>query len=163
MKIKPLVISIIVLVLIIAGGLYLITTDDVKVAVDNMTSTSAASEATTPETTTQNPQITANTAPGSYVDYSSSILADTKGTKLVFFHAPWCPQCRELDATIKAGSIPSGVTIIKVDYDSNQALRKQYGVTLQTTVVKLDDNGNFVKKFVAYDSPNLNSVIKELL
>jgi thiol-disulfide isomerase/thioredoxin len=101
--------------------------------------------------------------PGAYVDYSPSVIAATPGTKLLFFHASWCPQCRALDADIKASGVPSGITIIKTDYDSNQALRQKYGVTIQTTIVRVDDNGNFIAKYVAYDDPTLAAVLKGVL
>ena len=96
--------------------------------------------------------------PGAYVEYSDAALAQAKGTKLLFFHAPWCPQCRELDASIQSGTIPDNLTIFKVDYDTNQALRQKYGITLQTTVVQIDDAGGKVKSFVAYDSPTFDAV-----
>lgn len=102
-------------------------------------------------------------ATGAYVDYSSGVIASTTGTKLLFFHASWCPQCRALEADIKKQGVPGGVTIIKVDYDTNQALRQKYGVTLQTTIVKVDDNGNLVKKYVAYEDPTLDSVKANVL
>ncbi|HKX73540.1 MAG TPA: thioredoxin family protein [Candidatus Saccharimonadales bacterium] len=102
-------------------------------------------------------------APGVYADYSDEALKTTSGTKVIFFHAPWCPQCRELDKSIKVGSIPPDVTIFKVDYDSNQALRKKYGVTIQTTLVKVDDTGALVKKYVAYNKPDLQALIENLL
>jgi len=115
----------------------------------------------TVEANTQNPtSSTTTTKPGAYVDYSDSVIANTGGIKLLFFHAPWCPQCRALDASIKAGPIPDGTTIIKTDYDSNQKLRQKYGVTVQTTIVRVDDSGNLVKKYVAYDKPTLENVIK---
>ncbi len=101
--------------------------------------------------------------PGKYVDYSQNVIATTAGTKLLFFHAPWCPQCRALEADIKSKDIPTGVTIIKVDYDSNQQLRKKYGVTIQTTVVRVNDNGELIAKYVAYDEPTLASVTANLL
>lgn len=89
-----------------------------------------------------------------YVGYSEADFAKTDGTKLLFFHALWCPQCKALDSDItKNISSDSGVTIYKVDYDSNQALRQKYGVNLQTTVVKVDSSGNLVKKYVAYNEP----------
>ena len=97
-------------------------------------------------------------APGTYVDYSDTALAEAKGTKLLFFHAPWCPQCRELDASIRASALPDNLTILKVDYDTNQALRQKYGVTLQTTIVQVDTAGEKVKSFVAYDSPTFAAV-----
>jgi len=104
-----------------------------------------------------------NTVAGRYVDYSESIIANTTGRKILFFHAPWCPQCRQLEKSITTGVIPENTTIIKVDYDSMQSLRQKYGVTLQTTLVLVDDAGQLVKKFNAYDDPSLNRVVQELL
>lgn len=101
--------------------------------------------------------------PGTYVDYYEGIIANTAGTKLLFFHASWCPQCRTLESDIKASQIPGDVTIIKVDYDGHQALRQKYGVTIQTTLVRVDDSGNAIKKFVAYQDPSLDAAIKNLL
>lgn len=102
-------------------------------------------------------------AAGSYRDYSESAFSATSGTRLLFFHAPWCPQCRLLEASIQASTIPSGVTIFKVDYDSNQSLRQKYGVTIQTTVVRVDDSGNLSEKYVAYDDPSFANVAENLL
>ena len=101
--------------------------------------------------------------PGKYADYSDTVIASTTGTKLLFFHAKWCTQCLALEKDILAKGLPSNLTIIKVDYDTNQKLRQKYGVTLQTTFVKVDDNGNLVQKYIAYDQPNLDAVIKNLL
>lgn len=100
---------------------------------------------------------------GNYVAYSADAIAAANGTKVLFFHAPWCPQCKALDASIKAGPIPANTTIIKVDYDSSQALKQKYGVTTQTTLVLVDDNGNLVKKYVAYSTPSLSALITNLL
>jgi thiol-disulfide isomerase/thioredoxin len=102
-------------------------------------------------------------APGEYVDYREGIIAETSGTALLFFHAPWCPQCRALESDIKTKGVPEGVTIIKVDYDSSQKLRQEYGVTIQTTVVRVDKDGKLVEKFVAYDEPSMAAVAEELL
>lgn len=100
---------------------------------------------------------------GAYVDYSEELVASTSGTKVLFFHAAWCPQCRQLESEIKAGSLPEGTTIFKVDYDTSQALRQKYGVTLQTTLVKIDDQGNLVEKYVAYDDPTLTALKQNIL
>jgi thiol-disulfide isomerase/thioredoxin len=106
---------------------------------------------------------TAQTAPGAYIDYAAEVIGATNGTKILFFHAPWCPQCKALETSIKAGPIPANTTIIKVDYDSNQALKQKYGVTTQTTLVLVDDNSNLVKKYVAYSTPSLSALISNLL
>lgn len=101
--------------------------------------------------------------PGVFEDYQEGLVASTDGVKLLFFHAPWCPQCRMIEADIKSEGVPNGVTILKVDYDSNQALRQKYGVTLQTTFVEVDDNGDEIEKFVAYNEPTFDSVKANLL
>ncbi|HET9411725.1 MAG TPA: thioredoxin family protein [Candidatus Saccharimonadales bacterium] len=101
--------------------------------------------------------------PGSYVEYKDGVIDQAAGTRLLFFYASWCPQCRALDADIKKRGVPDGVTIIKVDFDANQALRQKYGVTMQTTVVRLDSDGNLAKKFVAYNEPSLQAVLDSVL
>jgi thiol-disulfide isomerase/thioredoxin len=101
--------------------------------------------------------------PGQYVDYSPELVSSTPGEKLLFFHAPWCSQCQALEEDIEASGVPDGVTIFKVDYDSNQDLRQQYGVTIQTTMVKVDDNGDEIESYVAYEDPTLDNVSAALL
>ncbi|HET8671703.1 MAG TPA: thioredoxin family protein [Candidatus Saccharimonadales bacterium] len=109
------------------------------------------------------PEDRSASTPGKYVDYREEIIAETSGTILLFFHASWCPQCRALESNIKAKGVPAGVTIVKVDYDSNQILRQEYGVTIQTTVVRVNKDGGLVEKFVAYNDPSLKAVVEELL
>ena len=55
------------------------------------------------------------------------------------------------------------MTVLKVDYDSNQALRQKYGVTLQTTFVEVDKDGNEIEKYVAYNEPTFDSVKANLI
>jgi len=100
---------------------------------------------------------------GAYVDYDESAIAAAKGTVLLFFHAPWCPQCRSIESDILADGVPAGVTIVKVDYDSNQNLRQQYGVTLQTTFVEVDSTGSELQKYVASENPTLAAVVAAML
>jgi thiol-disulfide isomerase/thioredoxin len=106
---------------------------------------------------------TPGTQPGIYKDYSKTAVENTSGTKLLFFHAPWCPQCRAMEESITNDGLPNGVTVFKVDYDSNQALRQQYGVTIQTTFVNIDDDGNKIASYVAYEEPVFSKVEAELL
>lgn len=106
---------------------------------------------------------TSNITKGEYVEYTEEGFVSTRGTKLLFFHAPWCPQCRALDESIKTSDLPADLTIFKVDYDSNQPLRAKYGVTLQTTVVKTDEEGNKLNSYVAYDEPTFQSVKQALI
>lgn len=87
---------------------------------------------------------------GSYKVYSPEKLAMAQDGKVVlFFKASWCPTCRALDADIKANmtAIPSGVTILEVDYDTSGDLKKKYGVTMQHTLVQVDAAGNLISKW----------------
>lgn len=88
-------------------------------------------------------------AKGSYLDYKPELVSSASTEKVVlFFHATWCPSCRSTDSDIKKNldSIPSDITILKVDYDSNQDLRRKYGVTSQHTFVEVSKNGDQVNK-----------------
>ncbi len=174
---KKLLVAIISILLLIGGGFaYLLTSSDAQEELDTMKSDeTSAQQAEEPKSTepeaakesvaepTATPTTTTQSQAGSYQAYTADAVSKSESTNLLFFHASWCPQCRQLDADITAKGAPNGVAIFKVDYDSNQTLRKKYGVTLQTTVVRIDASGNLVEKFVAYDSPTLQAVKDALL
>lgn len=148
------------IVLLIAASLwYLSSTRNNEEVADVATSTprEETSEPQTEDTTET------TSTPGAYVAYSEEAIGNTKGAKLLFFHAPWCPQCRSVEASINEGGIPNNVTVFKVDYDSNQELRQKYGVTIQTTFVKIDDAGNKIESYVAYEEPTFEAVERALL
>ena len=87
---------------------------------------------------------------GSYIGFDSAKFSNAKtGKVVIFFAAPWCPECRKLDANITAnlGAIPANLTILKADYDKETALKQKYGVTYQHTMVQVDENGNLLKKW----------------
>lgn len=87
---------------------------------------------------------------GSYEVYDPSKLAMAETGKVVlFFKASWCPSCRALDSDIKASlsDIPTGVTILEVDYDKSGDLKQKYGVTMQHTLVQVDKEGNQINKW----------------
>lgn len=155
---KSLLIGMVASVIIIAITIALAASMLPKQAADTKPANSG--QQTPASQTAQPPQ---QATPGVYTDYSAAKVNQTGGTKILFFHASWCPQCRELDKSIKAGAIPANVTIFKVDYDTNQVLRQKYGVTVQTTLVKIDDSGAMIKKYVAYDMPTLQALIENLL
>lgn len=96
---------------------------------------------------------------GAYVDYYDGALADTAGTKVLFFHASWCPKCRALEEDILASDIPDDFTVFKVDFDTATELRQRYGVTLQTTIVYVDDEGDALAKGVLYDDTTLDALL----
>ncbi|BDZ54622.1 thioredoxin [Agromyces marinus] len=98
-------------------------------------------------------------AEGAYLDYTDGAIEATAGPKALFFHASWCPKCRALDEDLKAQGAPDGLTVFKVDYDSRTDLRQEYGVTLQTTIVFVDDAGEMISSTVLYDDPSVESLV----
>jgi thioredoxin 1 len=129
-----------------------------------------------PSTTNATPPVNTNgqnqtsntnsqTKPGQYKDYSTeTVKAEQEaGNKVVlFFHAPWCPFCKAADLAFRAkvNQIPSGVTILKIDYDSSKDLRTKYGVTYQHTFVQIDNSGNLVTKWNGGDIANVIKYVK---
>ena len=100
---------------------------------------------------------------GSYETYSADKLAlADKGDVVLFFRASWCPTCRAVDADIRAnlGSIPDGVTILDVNYDTETALKQKYGVTYQHTFVQVDASGNQIAKWSG--SPTLAALVANI-
>jgi thiol-disulfide isomerase/thioredoxin len=97
--------------------------------------------------------------PGQYTDYYDGAIEETAGTKVLFFHAAWCPKCRALEEDILANTIPDNVTIFKADFDTATDLRQRYGVTLQTTIVYVDDDGDALAKGVLFDDTTLAALL----
>ncbi|HSE29769.1 MAG TPA: thioredoxin domain-containing protein [Candidatus Saccharimonadales bacterium] len=117
----------------------------------------------TAQPTTQPDQAITPVQAGTYQNYSAETLATSKAkTNLIFFYAPWCPQCRALEKSIEQSGVPENIAIFKVDYDTATELKKKYGVTIQTTIVQVNPDGSLIKKHVAYDNPALTSVLNAL-
>ncbi len=94
--------------------------------------------------------------PGAYLtweDYDKAGMM-AEGTTVLFFHADWCPACQGVDKAFQTSPelIPAGVTVVKVNYDTQTDLRQKYEVTTQTTFVQLDADGNAVKKWTAAEA-----------
>lgn len=83
-----------------------------------------------------------------YIAYSESTQAQLHGEKpyVIFFHAPWCPICRAMEASIneELATFPEGTVILKADYDSETALKDEFDVKIQSTIVILDADGSVV-------------------
>ncbi|MDQ2973110.1 MAG: thioredoxin family protein [bacterium] len=85
---------------------------------------------------------------GSYTAYDQAKLANAeKGDVVIFFHAGWCPKCKESDKNFSASVTPEGLTLLKVDYDNSTELKQKYGVTMQHTYVQVDKDGNEIKQW----------------
>ncbi len=87
---------------------------------------------------------------GIYTDYESGkrYISDTNKNVVLFFHASRCPNCRQAEQNIIANrnSIDSNLVILKVDYDAATDLKKQYGITSQTSYVLVNTDGSLNKK-----------------
>lgn len=91
-----------------------------------------------------------SSGPGEYKTYSQAAYASASNEKRVlFFHATWCPTCKAANAafTSRPDDIPSGVVILKTDYDTETALKQKYGITYQHTFVQVDAEGNELAKW----------------
>lgn len=103
-------------------------------------------------------------AKGRYINYSETVLdkeCSGYSKTILFFYAPWCPECRGFDKAIVAGTIPDGIQILKVDYDSQAELKKKYGVTIQTTFVSIDTDGEKVKLWTGYGAKKSLDLVLE--
>jgi thiol-disulfide isomerase/thioredoxin len=83
----------------------------------------------------------------SYLPYDEKILTESlkSGKKVaLFFHANWCPTCRNLDEHInkELSTIPADTMIFKVDYDDSDSLKQKYGVTSQSVTLVLNTDGS---------------------
>lgn len=155
---KIIVIVAVIVLLLIGGALFALFQNQAKAPAEDereatTTQTTAKTQTTTPNQPSSVATSTSNLAAGRYEDYASSKLSE-KGydQTILFFHAAWCPECRANDSVIKQNipKLPAGTQVLKVDYDSATDLKKKYGVTTQTTFVRVDSDGNLQKKWQGY-------------
>lgn len=89
---------------------------------------------------------------GEYISYQSYVEAPEQYTNsrvVYFFNASWCSTCKVARDNFEANldEIPSDMTIVVVDFDNSNELRKKYGVTYQHTFVHIDSKGDAIKKW----------------
>ena len=117
----------------------------------------AAAAETAPAETAPAETGSAETAPagaGAYIDfadYEANKAAYDSTDVVLFFNAAWCSTCKVARDNIESdlSAIPSDLTIVLVDFDSAQDLRKKYGVTVQHTFVQVDPAGNELAKWAS--------------
>lgn len=97
---------------------------------------------------------------GIYTEYHEGIIGNGQKSVL-FFHATWCPKCKENDGRLKEfyGSSDYPRSVYKVDYDTSSDLKSQYGVTGQDTFILIDENGREIER-VRFPS---RSALRDLL
>lgn len=83
-----------------------------------------------------------------YEEYTAQKRTDLAGKPhLVFFHAEWCSTCLKKEETIKGNlaDLPE-VTVLQANFDGEDELKKELGVTMQSTVIAFDSDGNEVRR-----------------
>jgi thiol-disulfide isomerase/thioredoxin len=149
------ILIIVAIVIVVCGGLVAVLAFGSKNsptnnAVSQQDSTEPIVSDPQESTPTTNSEITSLSV-GRYETYTASRVAEEGFTQTVlFFHAPWCPECRAFDQAIANADLADGLQVLKVDYDSSTELRQKYGVTLQSTFVSVDSQGNEVSTWVGY-------------
>ena len=154
---KKIVIPFIISVLVIAGGYFLTTPQGSnKIVTDNNVMVKEDSMVEDGEA------MMADDSQSNYVTYSPDYLEKYQGkTKVLFFHANWCPTCNAAEKEIKGNlsSIPENLVIIKTNYDTESKLKTKYGITYQHTFVLVDDQGNELDK---WNGGAINEIIERI-
>lgn len=87
-----------------------------------------------------------------YLKYSEENLAKAKerGRPVLYFWAVWCPTCKALDADLRSrgNELPSDVTILQVNFDTERELKNIYQIVVQHTLVQIDQDGNERAKWI---------------
>jgi thiol-disulfide isomerase/thioredoxin len=105
------------------------------------------------------------TTTATYEEFSPEKIrrADTAPVVL-FFHASWCPSCLSAERIFqkKLPSLPPGVSILKIDFDSATELKQRYNITYQHTFIQVDSMGNELARWSggAVDGVNANLIQK---
>ncbi len=78
------------------------------------------------------------------VPYSENLfnqLVEDGESFILNFHADWCPTCNKLSKELvnNINDLSDDTIVLKTDYDAETALKKEYGVTRQTTGVYFED------------------------
>jgi thiol-disulfide isomerase/thioredoxin len=95
-----------------------------------------------------------------YATYSDAALQQAQAENkqlLLYFWAPWCSTCSALDDQLQetVERLPPQVQVLRVPYDDAKQLKQKYQITVQHTLVKLDESGEAIDKWVGGDADYL--------
>lgn len=95
-----------------------------------------------------------------YTNYSSGVLGNGQQSVL-FFHAEWCPNCKEKNQYLMEwyGEETFPVNTYKVDFDTATELKQEFGITMQDIFVLVDGRGEMVTKLTAPSSGALKRLL----
>lgn len=123
---------------------------------NSVSDTNASSVSANTNSVTNSAATNTSTTTAQFVDYTVAALASAqqRGRTVLYFHANWCPVCKALEPDLRTNisTFPADVTILKVDYDQETALKQQYGVTYQHTFVQVDAADKELKQWSGGDA-----------
>ncbi len=97
---------------------------------------------------------------GVYTLFHDGVIGSERA--VLFFHAPWCPYCRSADTFLQdlyQENAPR-VSVYKIDYDSQTALKQQYGVVTQHTFVLIDSSGKEITSLIGPSNEKLQQFLQ---
>lgn len=94
------------------------------------------------------------TEKGVYVTGIIDAQLQDGATKVLFFHAGWCPYCKAHDQALQGWYAAGNVALSthKIDFDSSLELRGRYGVVQQDTFVLVDGSGTKLQELTGFPS-----------
>jgi thiol-disulfide isomerase/thioredoxin len=147
---NKLLIGIVAVVIILAGGGFLLVSRSVNTPSSPTVPSSRNDVATNGSSDIKQHNSQNSVASSRYVDYTPSAFDQANDKRRVyFFSAVWCPTCKAANREFLSdlGSIPEDVIIFKTDYDTETELKKKYAITYQHTFVQVDEAGNELSKW----------------
>jgi len=102
-----------------------------------------------------------------YLKYSEDALRQaTKdhGRAILFFAAlGWCPSCQAADKDFQTNfsDLPPDVSILKVNYDHDSAMKQKYDITMQDTFIQVDSKGQEITRWNS-GGRGVSSVLKNI-
>lgn len=73
---------------------------------------------------------------------------------LIAVHADWCPTCRVQEAAVRdllARKQFAGISVFRVDFDSQKAALKRFGVRSQSTLIVFKDGKEVARSIAQTD------------
>lgn len=156
------ILSVLVVITILAGGMYFFTRESSQNAPSMV-------KKDPPEVMVKEEAMVKNEIKTGYPQFTKSVLDQSMGgRRVLFFYANWCPTCKAANANFEQSltKIPADVTLIRVNYadsDTDQEekdLAKEYGITYQHTFVQIDTDGKEMAKWNGGQIEELLSNIK---
>ncbi len=100
--------------------------------------------------------------------YSAAALAQAQQADkpvALHFHADWCPTCRAQDKALQTLVDEKGLdlTVLKVDYDNEKELKRQFKVNAQSTLIVLRGNKESARLVGDTSKLNIMNALKSAL